>query len=92
MKVKVLNRVEEDFTRERKGDVTKVFRNPDPAEHPFERAREYTRALNATKLDKVFAKPFVKSLEGHRDGVCSMTRSRSKLTDIASGSCDGELR
>ena len=51
--IKVINRVEEDYTRERKGDVTKVFSNPDPVVHPFERAREYTRALNATKLDKV---------------------------------------
>mmetsp|Transcript_6052 Transcript_6052/g.14561 ORF Transcript_6052/g.14561 Transcript_6052/m.14561 type:complete len:445 (-) Transcript_6052:139-1473(-) len=92
MKVKVLNRVEEDFTRERKGDVAKVFRNPDPTVHPFERAREYTRALNATKLDKVFAKPFVRALSGHRDGVCCMNRSRTKLTDVASGSCDGELK
>ena len=92
MKVKVLSRVEEDFTRERKGDVVKVFRNPDPVLHPFERAREYTRALNATKLDKVFAKPFVRSLSGHRDAVSCMARSRVKLIDIASGSCDGELR
>ena len=66
MKVKVINRAAEDFTRERKTDVVKVFKNPDPAIHPFERAREFTRALNATKLDKVFAKPFARALAGHR--------------------------
>ena len=92
MKVKVLNRVEEDFTRERKSDIVKTFLNPDPVLHPFERAREYTRALNAVKLDKVFAKPFVRALSGHRDAVTCMARSRVKLTDIISGSCDGELR
>ncbi len=92
MKIKVLNRVEEDYTRERKGDVVKVFRNPDPVIHPFERAREYTRALNAVKLDKVFAKPFVRALSGHRDAVSCMSRSRVKLSEIASGSCDGEVR
>jgi len=27
------------------------------------RAREYTRTLNAVKLDKVFAKPFVAALK-----------------------------
>ena len=92
MKIKVLNRVEEDFTRERKSDIVKTFLNPDPVLHPFERAREYTRALNAVKLDKVFAKPFVRALSGHRDAVACMARSRVKLTDIISGSCDGELR
>ena len=92
MPPQVLSRNEEDFTRERKTDVVKVFRNPDPALHPFERAREYTRALNATKLDKVFAKPFARALSGHRDAVSCMARSRARLTDIASGSCDGELR
>ncbi len=30
----------------------------DPQLHPFEKAREYTRALNATKLDKVQMKLF----------------------------------
>jgi WD repeat and SOF domain-containing protein 1 len=92
MKVKVINRAAEDFTRERKTDVVKVFKNPDPAIHPFERAREFTRALNATKLDKVFAKPFARALAGHRDAVSCMARSRTRIVDIASGSCDGELR
>ena len=35
----------------------------------MEEAREYKRALNAVKLEKVFAKPFLASLDGHRDGV-----------------------
>jgi len=36
-----------------------VFRNLNKVIHPFEKAREYTRALQAAKLDKVFAKPLV---------------------------------
>ena len=36
--------------------------------NPFEVVREYQRALNATKLERVFAKPFVGSLDGHTDG------------------------
>ena len=55
MKIKTISRSEEACTRECKGDVVKVFRNLDPALHPFDKAREYTRALQATKLDKVFA-------------------------------------
>ena len=59
MKVKTISRTEEDYCRKSTLDITKVFRNRDPALHPFERAREYTKALVATKLDKIFAKPFI---------------------------------
>jgi WD repeat and SOF domain-containing protein 1 len=47
MKVKTINRSEEAFTRERAQDVQKVHHNLDPALHPFEKAVEYTRALQA---------------------------------------------
>eukprot|EP01133_Synstelium_polycarpum_P011428 gene11428-13323_t len=53
--------------------------------HPFERPREYVRALNSVKLDKVFAKPFVASLFGHTDGIFSMTRHPTQLNCFASG-------
>ena len=45
----------------------------------MEEAREYKRALNAVKLEKVFAKPFLASLDGHRDGV---SRSESVTSCI----------
>ena len=67
-------------------------RNLDPALHPFERAREYTRALNATKLDRLFAKPFVAALDGHMDGVYCMAKHPTHLTSILSGSGDGEIK
>ena len=47
--------------------------------NPFEVVREYQRALNATKLERVFAKPFVGSLEGHTDGVSIITKNPLKL-------------
>lgn len=50
MKVKVINRSEEAYTRERAQDVQKVHRNLDPSLHPFEKAVEYTRALAAGQL------------------------------------------
>eukprot|EP01047_Picozoa_sp_COSAG01_P018795 COSAG01_NODE_1026_length_12047_cov_169.108554_8_plen_350_part_00 len=92
MKIKVLNRSSSECTRERASDLQRVFRNPDPALHPFERAREYTRALNAVKLDKVFAKPFVSAMDGHSDGVFCMAKNQKKLNILASGACDGEVR
>lgn len=68
-----------------------VPRNYDPTLHPFEVCREYTRALNATKLDRVFAKPFLASLDGHRDGVNCMAKHATSLSTLLSGSCDGEV-
>lgn len=68
-----------------------VPRNYNPTLHPFEVTREYTRALNATKLERVFAKPFLASLDGHRDGVNCMAKHTKSLSTLLSGSCDGEV-
>eukprot|EP00121_Abeoforma_whisleri_P003390 Awhi_evm1s3046 len=72
MKIKTISRLEEEHTRKTSKDVYRLQRNYAPEAHPFEKAREYTRALNATKLDRVFAKPFIAHLDGHRDGVYSL--------------------
>ncbi|KAI1494284.1 U3 small nucleolar RNA associated protein [Biscogniauxia mediterranea] len=74
-------------------DVPKAFRNHDPAVHPFERAREYTRALNATKLERMFAQPFIAQLgKGHVDGVYSLAKDGNALDRLASGSGDGVIK
>lgn len=68
-------------------------RNLDPALHPFERAREYTRALNAIKLERMFAAPFIAQLgKGHVDGVYSMAKDPESLQHFASGSGDGVIK
>lgn len=92
MKVKVLSRNPADYIRERRTDIHKIHRNFDPSLHPFEAPREYTRALNAIKLERVFAKPFVGSLGGHTDGVNCIARNPRSLSVLLSGSCDGEIR
>ncbi|CAO3626657.1 unnamed protein product [Cunninghamella blakesleeana] len=92
MKVKALSRTSSDYVRERSQDIHKVQRNLNPTIHPFEQGREYVRAMNAVKLDCMFAKPFVGALSGHIDGVYSMMTHPEKLTSIISGSGDGEIR
>ena len=92
MKIKTISRVEEDYTRERKSDHYKVHRNLDPELRPMQRAVEYKRALNAVKLDKVFAKPLVGQMGGHADGVLCMAKSPVALTELVSGAADGEIR
>jgi len=74
-------------------NVIRQPRNLDPALHPFERAREYTRALNATKIERMFAKPLLGSLgRGHVDGVYKITTDPSSLERLASGSGDGVVK
>ncbi|KAI8998436.1 WD40-repeat-containing domain protein [Gaertneriomyces semiglobifer] len=91
MKIKTISR-SHDHARERTGDIFKVQRNLDPTLHPFERAREYTRALNTVKLERLFAKPFVGALSGHIEGVYCVAKHPTKLTTLFSGSADGEVR
>ena len=73
----------------RPGDPTPTSRNLDPLQHPFARARERMRALNAAKMERIFAKPFVAALEGHVDAVETMARKPDSLDMVASGSWDG---
>lgn len=59
--------------------------------HPFSKARERTRALNAAKMDRMFAKPFVDALDGHLDAVEVICRKPGSLAEIGSGSWDGGM-
>ncbi|KAG4305659.1 hypothetical protein PORY_001215 [Pneumocystis oryctolagi] len=93
MKVKVLSRPLSLVIASRVGDQNPMPRNLDPAIHPFERAREYVRALNSVKLDRMFAKPFIGQLgNGHIDGVYCIVRDPRKIDVIASGSGDGAVK
>lgn len=69
-----------------------VQRNYDPNLHPFEAPREYVRALNAVKLERVFAKPFIGCLDGHTDGVSCIAYHPKQLSLSASGAFNGECR
>jgi len=91
MKIKVLQRSKQDYVAMH-GGIAKHFRNPDPQLHPLERSREYQRALVAVKMEKIFAKPFVKALDGHLDSVKCLAVARLPGAPLVSGSCDGELR
>ncbi|KAK9882994.1 hypothetical protein WA026_001209 [Henosepilachna vigintioctopunctata] len=92
MKVKVLSRNPEHYLRETKFDIHKVPRNYDPDLHPFAAAREYIRALNAVKLERVFAKPFVCNLDGHTDSISCISKHPKGLSSLVSGAFDGEIR
>ncbi|KAJ0175457.1 hypothetical protein K1T71_008616 [Dendrolimus kikuchii] len=92
VKIKVISRNPDDYLRATKRDIHKMPRNYNPSLHPMEAPREYVRALNAVKLERVFAKPFIGSLDGHCDGVSSMAKHPNRLAVLASGAFDGEIR
>ncbi|XP_050208276.1 uncharacterized protein LOC126657611 [Mercurialis annua] len=92
MKVKVISRSTEDFTRERSQDLQRVFHNFDPSLRTQEKSIEYVRALNAAKLEKIFARPFIGALDGHIDAVSCMAKNPNYLKGIFSGSMDGDIR
>ncbi|KDQ56695.1 hypothetical protein JAAARDRAFT_36189 [Jaapia argillacea MUCL 33604] len=91
VKISVLQHAPSTHLPLRPGDPTPTSRNLDPLLHPFARARERTRALNAAKLEKLFAKPFVSALEGHVDAVEVVVRRPASVGVVASGSWCGDI-
>ncbi|KAG9245785.1 WD40-repeat-containing domain protein [Calycina marina] len=92
MKIKALTRASSAYQAPG-SDVTRQPRNLDPSLHSFGRAREYTRALNATKLSRMFAAPFLADLgKGHVDGVYTLAKDPLSLERFASGSGDGVIK
>jgi len=90
--LKVLSRNPEDYKRETKLDIHKAPQNADSYLHPFAVDREYKRALNATKLERVFARPFLCGLEGHRDSIVALAKFPTRLAHVLSAASDGEIR
>lgn len=92
MKIRTISRSADDYVPLAKESI-RLPRNLNPDMHPFERAREYTRALNATKLDRMFSKPFLYHLgHGHVDGIYAMAKDIRTLGAVATGSGDGVVK
>lgn len=91
MRVKVLSRNPDDYIRDTKTEFHKVPRNYSKEIHPFEEQREYVRALNATKMERLFAKPLIGDLSGHKDGISCIAKHPSQLSTLVSGSFDGDV-
>lgn len=90
--IRMITRKPGDFIRETKHDIHRIQRNFDPKLHPLALQREYQRALNATKLERVFAKPFIGNMSGHGDVVSNLMKHQTKLSVVASGAYDGVIK
>jgi len=83
-----LTRNPDEYMRETKFDQHKVHRNYDPDYHPLQLAKEYKQALNATKLERVFAKPFVCDLP-HREALAVLAKLPHDVSGLLTATLDG---
>ena len=91
MKVKVLHHTEESAMRGFNRERHRVRKNPGPLLHPFERVKEYTRAVRTAQLDRMFAKPFLGAMDAQSDssalwsGHSNLSRKGTFAVDGLSG-------
>jgi WD repeat and SOF domain-containing protein 1 len=90
-KISVISRSLDTHLPSTAGAAAPTHRNLDPALHPFSQQREYTRAITAAKISRIFAKPFVGALEGHTDGVYTLGKDPRRTDVVAGGGGDGEV-
>lgn len=69
MKIDAIYHSVNDRRKERKGDRPAKKYSKDPVHHPLLLEREYVRALNATKVDRLLAKPFIAALCHGGEGI-----------------------
>lgn len=92
VKVETIQRTAKSMERRTNADMHRVMTNTSPVSHPLQKAREFVRAINAAKTEKMFAQPFIGQLEGHSDGISCFSKSNKHVSLLASGSWDGEVR
>eukprot|EP00906_Rhabdomonas_costata_P025159 RCo036041 len=92
VKVKVLSRSSRQYVPATPGEVTKLRRNLNPRYHPMERATEYTRAVAAAKLERVFAKPFLGAFSEHTDTVQCLGKHPHSVGTVLAADCAGAVR
>lgn len=92
VRINTICRTSKDFERETKFDLNKVQRSLNPNLHPFQKAREYQRAVISAKMDKMFAKPFIAALSNHTDAVACFAKSTKNIQNFISGCWDGEVK
>lgn len=91
MLIKTITHNTKQYTKERKGDPVKRRFIKNVAYHPFAKEREYMRALNATKIERLLAKPFVTAFSDHKEGIFRVEKHPSK-DRILSSSFDGDTK
>eukprot|EP01053_Blabericola_migrator_P004442 Blabericola_migrator_1__4441@NODE_237_length_10988_cov_176_358575_g201_i0_p2_GENE_NODE_237_length_10988_cov_176_358575_g201_i0NODE_237_length_10988_cov_176_358575_g201_i0_p2_ORF_typecomplete_len511_score108_25WD40/PF00400_32/0_0017WD40/PF00400_32/0_00019WD40/PF00400_32/0_25WD40/PF00400_32/6_8e03WD40/PF00400_32/0_00052WD40/PF00400_32/3e05ANAPC4_WD40/PF12894_7/2_6e05ANAPC4_WD40/PF12894_7/0_00068ANAPC4_WD40/PF12894_7/0_006ANAPC4_WD40/PF12894_7/0_00017Sof1/PF04158_14/4_3e18Sof1/PF04158_14/8_1e03eIF2 len=92
MKLRVLHRNADLYSKTQTNQRRINFSIDNDQKTPLAQAIQHQRALNAVKIDKIFAKPFIHQFGGHIDSVKALARCNQAIFDFFSGSCDGEIR
>lgn len=80
MKINTIYHSREARRKECKGDKPLRVYSKAPEHHPMLLEREYVRALNAVKIERMLAKPFVRALTHHKEGINRISKdSNSNL-------------
>lgn len=90
MKIDSIYHSKESRRKECKGDRREKRFSKDPVHHPFLLEREYVRALNSTKIERMLAKPFIAALSHHREGINKLAKSYVS-NNFASASYDNKV-
>lgn len=90
MKINTIYHKPEEVCKERKKDVSRMSFAKDEVYHPFMKEREFVRAMNATKIERMLSKPLVAALSYHREGINVLSR-HPRLPIFASGSFDNHV-
>lgn len=78
-----------EMQKERKNDVPRARHCKERSYHPFLLEREYMKALNAVKVERLLAKPFVSALAYHKEGIVHV--AKNPTADLfASSSFNGQ--
>ncbi|KAI4292609.1 DDB1- and CUL4-associated factor 13 [Pancytospora philotis] len=76
--------------KERAGDAPIKKYSKDAVHHPFLLEREYVRALNATKMERLFAKPFITAICADSEGITHLVKD-SESPFFATASYDNQV-
>jgi DDB1- and CUL4-associated factor 13 len=90
MKIDSIYHSKEERRKERKNDLPVKKYSKDPIHHPLLLEREYVRSLNATKVERMLAKPFIAALSYHREGINKLVKCQSN-NHFASSSYDNKV-
>ncbi|ELA42626.1 uncharacterized protein VICG_00378 [Vittaforma corneae ATCC 50505] len=84
MKIESIYHSKEARRKECKGDKSDRRYSKDPVHHPMLLEREYVRALNAVKIERMLSKPFITALSHHREGINRLSKDYSSNVFVSS--------
>lgn len=84
MKIESICHSKSERRKECKGDKNEKNYSKDAVHHPMLLEREYVRALNAVKIERMFAKPFITALTHHSEGISKLTKNEDSTMFISS--------